>query len=302
MNITVPYTFEESYLPTTRHRKLRWREVEKEFVVTIKEISTKDAPVAFIVTEPHLYAPIEYRWFDNELWVPENYRDLYRSRKYHSKEGCANSSSSDIDTDDGNVTIYCASCDEAHQTACSHENRGFFHKSAELIKCMQRCPSSCQKVKRNEQAIINSILDGAATHILIDGIMYTNIGEPRYVLMTFGLGRNHGGTSLSIDNRYNVNIGKNRYYNAFDRERAIADTIATAKGRGDNESVGRIGCKTIEVLMPEAVKCNPQEEHGDGCEFQNDLNAITQIASNNAEAGLLATALALSEMNKENSA
>lgn len=297
MDFTVKYTFEEGYLPTKRHRKLRFGEVEKEMVVSVKEITADDAPVALIVTEPFLYASIEYRWYNEELWVPEGYDKLYGNKSYE----CG--SEGDRLTDDcrGDITIYCANCDETRKNACNHNLKGYFHKSDDLAEHLQHIPRSFWGCRKNEQAIIDDIIKCASRYMLVDGIMYTIIGEPRYVLMTFGLGYNHGSTSLSVSNYYNNNISKNRYYNALDRKRAITDTIDVANGRGDTESVERgIGSKTIEVLIPDAVRCNPQAEHGDGCEFINGLEEIISAASTVTEAGVLAIATAFSDIDNNN--
>ena len=173
MDITVTYTYQEGYLPTKRHRILRFRDVEKEMVVSIKEVALEDAPTAFIVTEPYLYDPIEYRWVDEQLWIPKNWRELYRL--------------------DGG-------------------NREAFYPVSELIEYMERYHHRFWGCRKDEQAIIDTIVEEASRYMIIEGVVHEKIGEPRYVLMTFGLGFNHGGTSLSMSNYYNRNIGKDRYY------------------------------------------------------------------------------------------
>lgn len=136
--------------------------------------------------------------------------------------------------------------------------------------------------------------------MIIDNIVYSVVGEPRYVLMTFGLGHNHGGTSLMIDNYYNSNISKNCYFNALERDKAIAETINTATRRGDDESIDRIGKSyNIEVLIPQAVHCKPQLEHGEGDPFINSLNAITESSSTIGEAAIFSMLVLSSEMKKK---
>ena len=236
MNITVVYEYEESYLPTKRHRIPRWRNVEGETVVTIKEVSKSDAPVAFIVNE--INVTDKYHWVDEQLWVPLQWKDMH--------------------------------CDKTG-----------LYPISELVKHIQQYSPYSYNRRKIKQDVIDGIINEASRFIIIDGIVCRKKGEPRYVLMTFGLGCNHGGTSLMIDNYYNSNISKDRYYNALDREQAIADAKAVAKRRGDTKHLEYIGESwVIEVLMPEAVKCNPQKEHGDGDPFLNKLYSATENSAN----------------------
>jgi hypothetical protein len=78
------------------------------------------------------------------------------------------------------------------------------------------------------------------------------------------------------------------------REEAIKYTKEKALKRGDTDDLERIGeSYNIEVLIPEAVKCNPQIEHGDGDPFLNALENIAENSSSSAEAGLLTIAYTL---------
>jgi len=250
MQIMVSYSFMESYLPSKRHKILRWRESGGELSVTINEVSETDAPVAFLVTELRDELT-KYYWFDNQLWRPVLWSEMHG----------------------GKTGLFPISQLVSH------------------IKSYTRF-----KHKKTEQEAISEIREESERFIIIDGVVCRKIGEPRYVLMTFGLGNNHGGTSLMIDNHYNSNISKDRYYNALDKEKAIADAKAVAIKRGDTNHVDRIGESwIIKVLMPEAVRCKPQEEHGDGDPFLNSLYALTANTSSTTEATLLAVALTASE-------
>ena len=58
------------------------------------------------------------------------------------------------------------------------------------------------------------------------------------------------------------------------REEAIKYTKEKALKRGDTDDLERIGeSYNIEVLIPEAVKCNPQIEHGMEIHFSTRLRA-----------------------------
>ena len=165
---------------------------------------------------------------------------------------------------------------------------------------LQFCIRGCYDYwNYSKEEVINSYIKDAEEYIIIDGVVYEETGEPRYVSMTFGLGHNHGGTSLMIDNYYNPNISKDCYFNALEREKAISITKEIAINRGDTESVSRIGKSyNIEVLIPEAVKCNPQIEAGEGDPFLNKLNAVTELASSQEEAAVLSICTLMGELKK----
>ena len=128
----------------------------------------------------------------------------------------------------------------------------------------------------SKAAVVQEIERIAGRRRIIEETMYTVEGEPRYVVMTFGLGNNHGGTGMSIDFSYNTNIPATSYFRAdqYDEACAYADEIATR--RGDDKSCPVRPSHKIEVLIPEAVKLSPRAEHGGGCEFINQVEAGIQ--------------------------
>lgn len=254
MRIEVEYKFWESYLPSNRHRKLRYREISDSTTVTILEVTHNDAPVAFRVHEILKDEPTEYRLFNSELWKP-----LLRNRRVSRAEG-----------------LY--SVDELINALKYH---GYY-----------------KHLKSKDEAEQEKH-DFASRHIIINGIVYEEAGEPRYVINTFGLGHNHGGTGMFVEEWYNSNITHKRYFNALDREAAISEANRIASSRGDTNDVGRFDkvCN-IEVLIPEAVRCKPSEEHGDGDPFINSLNTISEITSSANEAGLVGLAVLAKELSK----
>lgn len=133
--------------------------------------------------------------------------------------------------------------------------------------------------------------DFASRHLIVDGVVYEQTNEPRYVVMTFGLGHNHGGTSMFIEDHYNPNVRKESYFNALERNAAIAYGKRVAAERGDTTSVDTLGdyC-IIQVLIPECVLLNPREEHGEGNPILNRAEAVIIASSteNGAALGLMA--------------
>lgn len=155
---------------------------------------------------------------------------------------------------------------------------------------------SCRTFQSTEEAIKNKNAV-ASNYLIVGGTVYFITDEPRYVVMTFGLGHNHGGTSLFVETGYNSNISHERYFTALERDKALAAARRIAGNRGDTESLPRLGeHENIEVVLPEAVKCNPAKDHSDGDPFLNGLESLTETADSVAEAGFLVLTKNLSEL------
>jgi len=130
----------------------------------------------------------------------------------------------------------------------------------------------------------------ASEVILIDGQIYRVAGEPRYVVMTFGLGCNHGGTALMANYLYNSNIGASHYYRIDQREEAIAEAERIAEARGDTDNIPIYPHTDYKIFISEAIQCHPQREHGSGDPFMNDMEASIEAVKNPLVAGLLGIA------------
>lgn len=123
-------------------------------------------------------------------------------------------------------------------------------------------------------------------YLIIEGKLCIEIGEPRYVVSTFGLGCNHGGTSLMVDNSYNSNISKDRYFRCDDFASAKAFHKKLALLRGDTKSLPVYGAERFEVLLPEVLRIDPQTQHGDGDPFLNKLESFVEGFKDPTMAGL----------------
>ena len=154
-------------------------------------------------------------------------------------------------------------------------------------------------ISDNLSEIVDNMQARANKYISLDGELWKECGEPRYVVNTFGLGHNHGGTAMFIEEFYNSNISSKNYFNAVDRDKAITYAKETAIARGDTDSVKRIGkMENIEVLIPEFFKVDPEKEHGEGNAFLNLLEDMVTSSNNATEAGILVTLATASEINK----
>lgn len=145
---------------------------------------------------------------------------------------------------------------------------------------------------KDEASSIRACQERANRYLIIDGDqVWERIGEPRYVIATFGLGHNHASTALMIENNYNDNIRGDFYFNALNRKNAIKKCVEVALARGDTDSIDQIKESwEIEVLIPEAVQCNPEQETGPGNGFLNMLEHITEVSNSAEEAAVLAIA------------
>lgn len=127
----------------------------------------------------------------------------------------------------------------------------------------------------------------AASHLIIDGMVWVKCGEPRYVVMTFGLGHNHGGTSLMADYHDNENILAESYFRADEYEEALAHAVRVAKRRGDNESIPRFK-PLIEVLIPEAitlitVPAETDEQLAARREYRRAVDALHEVVTSRGQ-------------------
>lgn len=250
--------FEEKYMPTKRHRIPRIREVEEPISVELREIKKEDSPVALVVT-------------DYQSYLDENGNNQFglRDSNFHAIAGRLYSEKRDMSgaLDKGTYSTDQFLCDLVRSGDCRY---------------------AWDANKRSKEDMLQSIEDFMNSHVMIDGVIYQQTNEPRYVVMTFGLGHNHGGTSLMITQHYNSNISKDCYFSALERNKAIAYADKVAKARGDTKDVGTFDRDiNIKVLMPEMVRCNPQCEHGNGDPFLNLMEDLVQGSDSAMEAGLL---------------
>ena len=271
----VKFTYSEAYLPP-RCKKLRYRDAEGKTTVSLALLTDpdKEAPVAFRFPDWYVTEAMgkeyfggnadpvkkELRWFNEKLYE----RDAKRSH-------------------------YCGGIGWYSFEEFSERLKDFRRGYSSFLG---KCPDSFEEyeiaVKERTGGVLLMQHDGGEIEVWIE------CGEPMYMYNLFGLGHNHGGTGMFIEQAYNSNIPKTHYFNALHREDAVKAAIEAAMRRGDDQSVDGIrACETIEVLIPEAVRRNPMVEHGDGDPFINKLNAITEAAPSTSSAALLVMAEAL---------
>lgn len=272
----------EKYLPTKRHRKLRERYVKNSVDVEIKEVNEKEFPIAFIV---------------------HDYQMVYENAKSYSDfngNGDYRMFSEEIRTYNGNLYMPVRVMHGAAISLC-FESLDYIKKQIE-----DYAPYWKGGEEFTEESIImedsiaecqENIFRKAEDYIIYDGKVWKTCGEPMYNITTFGLGHNHGGTGFFIQYHYNENISNKNYFNALEKEKAIAYGKQVALNRGDTESVEGMGDHDIiEVLMPEMVTRNPQKEHGNGDNFLNSLENMISGIDSSTEARLLAITMCMAGM------
>ena len=153
-----------------------------------------------------------------------------------------------------------------------------------------------RKTRAESEAAIQA---WAADLLIIGGKTHRVADEPLYCVMTFGLGHNHGGTSLSVSSHYNSNIAWQNYFRLDQREEAIKAAEKVALGRGDTQSVPIRTNPTFRILIPEAIQRNPSGEYGGaGDEFCNGIERMIEKTGSAGEAGLLVSLVAAREVTR----
>lgn len=207
MKLNINYYYNQKFLPTKRHKKVRERQIKDVISVNISELTEDVFPIAFIV---HDMKSIQEGMtsFENESYVIHNLERIVCKKRYIDN---------DIEFSENSVIV-----------------------------------------EENKKEVRRMLRNSAKHYIYFDRKFWSVCGEPRYNIITFGLGHNHGGTGFFIEYEYNPNISSKNYFSALQRNEAIAYGKSVALNRGDTESVDGIGkYDNIEVVMPEMVKVNP---------------------------------------------
>lgn len=279
MKVTILFSYTESVIPPRcRKPRLQTRH-DGKFEVEIREIPHTEAPVALVVQTKDRSklngsegtASVPYRWAFGTLWTNCRTRNGARS-----------------------------------SFTCGVQDWLYRRPTPVMDLRSDRCGRANgyryelylreQDSKQDNQ---EQIVAWAQNLLILKGLpgIWSTAPEPRYVVMTFGLGSNHGGTALMLDEHYNSNISKDRYFNALEYDKAKAEATRVAKKRGDTKSLPLSTAHgKIKVLLPEAIRCNPQIEAGDGDPFLNKLNGITDNVANPMLAGLLVVNEAVNAM------
>lgn len=287
MILKIDFTYEEKYLRTSRCRKPLARTREGIYELAIKELAKAECPIAAVVHDMKSVYEGATTTADFEgNGEYEMFAEPYRVHNGKFYKFCRASYGAAISTAQTELKYVIADIKSDLYRYSLYEKENLFSDKSVYIS-------------DNLSEIVDNMQARANKYISLDGELWKECGEPRYVVNTFGLGHNHGGTAMFIEEFYNSNISSKNYFNAVDRDKAITYAKETAIARGDTDSVKRIGqMENIEVLIPEFFKVDPEKEHGEGNAFLNLLEDMVTSSNNATEAGILVTLATASEINK----
>lgn len=261
MKVKTWIKYEESYLPP-RCRKMRYRECQDFINVNLKEVDSNELQLAF--EDNSFEGEGKIYFYKGKLWCKAKMpnRSIVEDLR---KEG------NKIDT----PLDYLIWCNE-------HCSTYFYFKWDREV---------CGK-DTSREAVVKTARNGMKGYILVDGELFRRCSEPRYVINTFGLGHNHGGTGMFCEYHYNSNISKDNFFSALQGEEAVAYANNVASSRGDTNDVGSFE-PFIICHMPELVKVKPNKQHKNGNNFLNTCEDIIRGSDNMMEAGLLIMAMGM---------
>lgn len=267
MQSTVLFNYVQAIIPP-RCRKARPTRFPGGVInLEIREVSADQAPVAIIAAgtkgfDNPIPFTIEYRWWEGTLWTAMPVSNAEPVKPTGTQ-------------DTQHWPQWPELLDFRPQDQVQEYDLGIY---------------ACYSSDKSE--IETALKQAAAGYVLIDGIPHRPAGEPRYVVMTFG--RNHGGTAVMIDDRYNSNISHNRYFNLAQLDDAIALATSIATERGDTKNLPMVpNGPQFEILLPQALQVTPSTQHGEGDPFLNTLDALTIKSGGAPAVGLVAGLMAV---------
>lgn len=262
MKVKVWIKYEESVIPP-RCRKPRYVEKEEYITRTLKEVPMSELDLAFEVQSYYgkgkIFAYKNRLWTRAKLIVNETIAEEY-----------------------------------GFKTALDELLWGFEHSSRFFRDEFDRKYGG---KPTDRDSVVKAVRDVLAKYMVVDGELFERTAEPRYVINTFGLGHNHGGTGLFVEYGYNTNIRKENYFSALDGDAAVAYANKIAARRGDTNDIGKFH-KMIVVYRPDLVKVNPKRQHGDGNPLLNTMEGIISETKDPVLSGLLCIAAAKAEIGK----
>lgn len=242
MELKIAYCYNQKFLPTNMHKKLRERQIKDILKVNITELSSDIFPVAFIIHdlqdvqdgmtsyEDYKSEKCEYRMFAEEIRT-------YKGKLFIPIRITHGAAISTIFENESYIINYLER--QCTKKCDMYENDEFTEKSI--------------VIKEDKEEVKQMLYNCSKHFVYFNGKFWRNCAEPIYNIETLGFGNNHGGTGFFIEYGYS-NIMKNNF-NALQRDDAIDYGKAIAVGRGDTNSVNLIGkYSNIEVIMPEMVK------------------------------------------------
>jgi len=111
----------------------------------------------------------------------------------------------------------------------------------------------------NREQEMAGVREALADYAIYAGRVVRKTDEPVYVINTFGMGRNHGGTGLFIESSSMATLACNResIFNLSQLDKAIKRAESIAINRGDDNSVPMRPHSKVSLYLPEAFRFDP---------------------------------------------
>jgi hypothetical protein len=247
MQITLPYTYQVTGTPK-RCIKARTKTVLSHipFRANLSEIDLDQAPIAFRIPiglpqTNGQRSVLEVRWFNSSLYVPAQI-----------------AISGPIVVVDAQRATFLAAHDRRLRDVPlpNHEFETIDISTYRNV------------LGTTEEIVIDRLVDWVNRHIVIGGILYEEVGEPRYVAVFFGdkfqsttKGPKHEVPTTLVYVAYDYTAYTQdtqwKFFKANQLDAAIAEAVRFASS--DGRYLGRriTPSSVIEILIPEAIRLQP---------------------------------------------
>ena len=167
-----------------------------------------------------------------------------------------------------------------YKVAIRHTSEGKEWMTIENLKVRLECQARTSWGCKSYDEVIDELQEVANRYVIVGNTVYETVGEPRYCIYTFGLGHNHGGTSLSVDYHFNENISSERYFDALHYDDAVRMASDIAMSRGDTDSLSSFrNADYIDVVDEQYVTCNPSAHKNNNPVLMNMEKIIENCSS-----------------------
>lgn len=188
MKIKVDYSYTQRFLPSKRHRKLRFRKMKDTMVVDIKELTVDEFPVAFIVHDlKNVYNNAKsYDDFDDDKFESKVFAEEIRAYNGQLRKPIRITHGAAISTLFEDYSYIIKNIEHwLRLTELNDINSYPFTDNSDEFN------DNSVIVNDNKEGIKKHIKNITKSYIYCDGKFWSVCGEPRYNITTFGLGHNY---------------------------------------------------------------------------------------------------------------
>lgn len=225
MELTAYFSYVEQISPPTGSQPLRQRFDDGEIVLTIREVTADQAPIAILVSEQDyqtgvFHEPVAYRWCDGRLWTDR------------PVSGCP------LICDDPYPVMQPSMTLVSENAVVSNAELGIYFG-----------------IHDGKQSIESHLRKAATDWLIVDGVLHRSAGEPLYVVIPFGKPGKYGRTALLTADSQSPNFPDSAHFAITDLEEARQHALSVAKKRKEPTHADTDPGFRFEVLMPTAIQC-----------------------------------------------